>query len=112
MTSVSYILVNSSIGGTLIITRLVTLHAFLQFFHFSDCHISVTNERDSWCSTIADLQLISKAKNSAAFSISVVCALVAPPFLENYRTVENFTSSALYLLCGMAERLHFKILLQ
>ena len=39
--------------------------------------------------------------------------LVAPPFLEIYRTIEssmNLACMALYLPCNMAERLHFEII--
>ena len=46
----------------------------------------------------------------AAVSVPEIGALVAPPFLGNHHVIKSSMTSAPYLPCGMAERLHFRVI--
>ena len=47
---------------------------------------------------------------SAALFVSVIRALVAPPFSENYRASENPKNLAPYHASGKAQKLHFRVI--
>ena len=71
--------------------------SFLANFKLSYLDNHWTDMNDSWYSTSMSLQLKESRARSLQLSVSVIRALVAPPFLEKCRVIEKSANLAAYL---------------